>query len=185
MDSNKFQEEFFIKHDYYQLIAVLLQKGETVTIPLYGYCMRPFIENGDTATIKSIVAKDLKCGDIVVCKFESRFKIHRFLGFKTYLGQKHLVTKGDKCITKDGLVPFSLLLGKIIQVKKNNRIVNYESKKWNLINFLLGKLSPYISIAERIVMLLIRLPRKGASKVFKLVMGVNYRENVKKRKGFD
>ncbi len=183
MDSeNKFREEFFKKHDYYQIIILLLKKGESVQVLLTGHCMKPLLCENDLITIQPITAEQLCCGNVAIFHFIGRLKAHRFLKFLTIDAQKHIVTKPDRRSGCDSPVSVIDFLGRITQVRKGNRTINYESKKWKFINSFLGKFSPYISIVEHSLVLLIRLPRKFASRVFKLVMGINFREYIKKEK---
>ncbi len=171
----QFQEEFLKRHNYYEVISLLLQNGERVRMNLYGFCMRPFIKNGENVTIKPIKPEDLRCGDIIVSQFNDRFKIHRFLKFKTISDTKFIIAKGDRCINIDSPVSLNLLLGKITHVNKGQKIIGYETPTWKSINFILAKLSPYISKIEQYPKVVIRFPRKCASKIFRLIMGTNFR----------
>ncbi len=171
MDSaNGFQEEFFRKHNYFEVTALLLKNGQTVDMSLYGYCMRPFIRNGDSVLIRPIKPAQLRCGDIAVYRLGNRFKIHRFLGMQNILGKDHLITKGDRCVNRDPPVLLSEFLGVITQVKKGGRVIDYETDRWKRINFMIGKTSPWISLIERPIFFLLRLPRRCAGKLYRSVL---------------
>jgi len=178
--TTQFHEIFFKKHDYYTIVKLLLQNGQIVEIPLTGHCMTPLLCENDLITIQPIQVEQLCCGNVAIYHINGRLKAHRFIKFITINGQKHIITKSDRRYGYDKPVPVSEFLGIITQVKKSNRTINYQSKKWKLINHSLGKFSPYISIAEQPIMFFIRLPRKCASKIFKWVMGINYRAYMRK-----
>lgn len=171
----QFQEEFLKRYNYYEVISLLLQNGERVRMNLYGFCMRPFIKNGENVTIKPIKPEELRCGDVIVYQFNDRFKIHRFLKFKTISDTKFIIAKGDRCINIDSPVSLNLLLGKITQVEKSNRTICFESIKWKIINYMVGKTSPYISKIECLIMYVIQFPRKCASRIFRLFFGTSFR----------
>lgn len=153
---NKFQENFFRKHSYYKIIKLLLQNGKFVQIPLTGYCMRPLLCENDLITIEPIQVEQLYCGNIAIYHINGKLKAHRFLKFITISGEKYIMTKSDRRYSYDKPIPITNFLGIVTQVKKGNSTINYESKKWKLINFFLGKFSPYISIVEQPIKFLVK-----------------------------
>ena len=177
----QFQEDFFKKHGVHEISILLLQNGEPVKIPLTGHCMKPLLCENDLITIQPVSTKQLKCGDIAIYHINGRLKAHRFLFFKRFNGQKYIITKSDRRLYCDRPVPVSNLLGKIIKVNKGKKTINYENNKWEIINYCIGKLSPYISKIEYSIKFIIRFPRKCASKIFRLLFGMNYRAYLAKR----
>ena len=177
----QFQERFFKEHKYYKVIGLLLRKGEKVQMNLYGRCMRPIIKNGDNVIIQPVKPEKLKIGDIIVYQSDKRFKIHRFLKFKNITGINYMITKGDRCFSTDPPVPFSMFLGKITCVKKNNKTIYFEKVKWQKTNYYLGKLSPLLSKAEFSLKHLILFSRICVNKTFRLLFGINYRAYMAKR----
>jgi hypothetical protein len=163
-----FQEEFFKKHDYYKVITLLLQKGEPVEIMLTGHCMKPLLCEGDLIFIRPIQADALRCGDVAIYHVNGRLKAHRFLRFITLdrQGQKHLLTKSDRRHRCDPPVSAANFLGIISKVTRGGRTMDYETRMWQAVNLLLGKLSPSISVIERPIVFLLRLPKRAARKIF-------------------
>ena len=177
-----FQEDFFKKHDYYEIIIRLLQRRESVEIELTGLCMKPLLQEKDLITIKPIAVSQLNCGDIVLYHINGRLKCHRFLKFKKGVNEnQYLITKSDRRIGYDPPVSPDNFLGIIVRTKRGARILNYETKKWKVINFCLGKTSPLISKVEYQSNLLIHNSRIFASKLFRLITGTNFREFIKKQ----
>jgi hypothetical protein len=160
-----FQEEFFQKHDYYKIIILLLQKGEPVEITLTGHCMKPLLREGDLIFIKPIQADTLRCGDVAVYHVNGRLKAHRFLRCIQLDGKQHLLTKSDRRYRCDPPVSPADFLGIISKVTRNGRTTHYESRTWRTVNLLLGKLSPSISLIERPIVFLLRLPKRAARKI--------------------
>jgi signal peptidase I len=145
---SKIQKDFFKKHNEYKIITLLLKNGEAVRTKLFGYCMRPFIKNGEIVTIKPIKLEELRCGDIVVYQSGDRLKAHRFLKFKTISGDTYIITKGDKSIHVDPPISLNRFLGKVTDIEKGDRIISFESMKWKIINYFFGKLFLYLSIMK-------------------------------------
>jgi hypothetical protein len=48
--------------------------------------------------------------------------------------------------------------------------MDYETKMWQAVNPLLGKLSPFISVIERPIVFLLRLPKRAARKLYRTVL---------------
>ena len=166
---SSFQEAFFRKHDYYKIIILLLQKGEPVEIMLTGHCMRPLLRERDLISIRPAQTDELRCGDVAVYQVNGRLKAHRFLKFVAVDGTRHLLTKSDRRFHCDPPVPAANFLGIISKVTHGGRVMDYETRTWRAVNLLLGKLSPSISLIERPIVFLLRLPRRCADKLLRAV----------------
>lgn len=72
-------------------VVRLLNEGHTVTLPLRGYSMRPFLEDGrDNALLKK--ATDVSVGDAVLAEIAPRhYVLHRIVKIE---GQ-HVTLRGD------------------------------------------------------------------------------------------
>jgi len=147
-EMSSLQKSFFKKHSSHRIAALLLQQGETVQIPLTGSCMKPLLCEKDLLTIYPLKAEQLRCGDVAVYLIHGELKTHRFLKSKSIDKHDYLITKSDRRYHCDKPVPYENLLGKIIQIQKGNKLVDYTKPNWAVINYLLGKLSPYISFFE-------------------------------------
>jgi hypothetical protein len=167
---NRFAEDFFAKHSYHSIAIKLLQNNQTVDIPLTGHCMKPLLYETDIITVKPIVAENLYCGDVVLYHINGRLKCHRFLRFHNIADEQYLITKSDRRHYHDPPVPVCDLLGKIVKVKRNAKITEYESIKWQRINYALGKLSTFISKIERPTLWLYRIPKRAVGLLRRVVM---------------
>ena len=180
--TNSFQKVFFNKHNFLETTRYLLKNRERIQLTITGDCMTPLLKKHDLVTVKSTHVDQLLSGDIVVFLFNEEFKAHRFIKLKTIEKQEYIITKSDRRKNYDPPVSITNFIGKVILVKNGTKTINYESRKWNIINHILGKLSPYLSFVEHYLLFPIRLPRKCASWLFRLIMGTNYRNYIKKRK---
>lgn len=158
---NRFAEDFFAKHSYHSIAIKLLQNNQSVDIVLTGHCMKPLLCETDIITVTPIDAENVCCGDVVLYHIDGRLKCHRYLRQALIDGKKYLITKSDRRYHHDPPVPVSDLLGKIVKIRKELKIIDYESIKWSRINFALGKLSPFISKIERPALLLYRIPKRA------------------------
>ena len=85
-------------------IIKYLEQGHTVTLPLKGYSMRPFLENNrDMALLTS--PRNIRVGAPVLAEIApKRYVLHRIVGIKgnqvTLLGDGNL--SPEHCLTTDG-----------------------------------------------------------------------------------
>lgn len=90
----------------------LLKGGQQVIFTPGGVSMRPFIEGGrDTVTLE--YPKDIRVGDILLCKVGERYVLHRLL---TIEGDT-LRLKGDGNITGGEVCQRSDALGRVIEIR--------------------------------------------------------------------
>jgi hypothetical protein len=148
IETSSLQGNIFPKHSPHKIATLLLQQGEAVQISLTGHCMKPLLRENDLITIQPFHAEQLRCGDVAIYLINGKLKAHRFLKRIIIDEHHYLITKSDRRFRCDNPVPYKDLLGKIIQVKKGTKLVDYKSRQWEIINYLLGKLSPYISFIE-------------------------------------
>ena len=72
-------------------VVRLLEEGHTVTLPLRGYSMRPFLENGrDKALLRK--PESINVGDAVLAEIAPKhFVLHRIVSIK----DDHVTLRGD------------------------------------------------------------------------------------------
>lgn len=77
-------------------VIALVERGHSVTLPLRGCSMRPFLEDGrDKALLVKADAGTLKCGDVVLAEIvPHKYVLHRLVGISgnniTLLGDGNL-----------------------------------------------------------------------------------------------
>lgn len=107
------------------------------------FSMFPFLNRGDTLSVKNVKLQDLKKGDIIVFKNSKNLCVHRYVGMqKKDNGSMALIAKGDNICYFDRLpISEEQLIGKVILIKRNKKIINLESAFWKIVNRLLAKAS--------------------------------------------
>ncbi len=78
-DKRHIKEKLFPNAELIPAIVKLLDEGHTVTLPLHGYSMRPFLEDGrDKALLRK--ARNPKVGDPVLAEVgQGNFVLHRIV----------------------------------------------------------------------------------------------------------
>lgn len=111
-------------------ITALVNEGHKVTLPLRGYSMRPFLEDGrDKALLVKPDYDSVKCGDVALANINGSYVLHRIIRIS-----------GDKVtLLGDGnLTPEHCLLTDIKAVAigfyrhSNNRYSSTTSRKWRI-----------------------------------------------------
>ncbi len=106
-------------------------------VKVHGGSMGPFIRDGDIIITKRVDPKDMASGDIILYHRREKFCVHRIIRKSKENGKTVFFTKGDRLYHFDAPVDEKQILGKVIAVKKKNKIKNLTSKKWQMLNLLL------------------------------------------------
>ncbi len=78
-DKRHIKEKLFPNAELIPAIVKLLDEGHTVTLPLHGYSMRPFLEDGRDKALLS-KARNPKVGDPVLAEVgQGNFVLHRIV----------------------------------------------------------------------------------------------------------
>ena len=82
-------------------VIALVNEGHDVTIPLRGYSMRPFLEDGRDLAILTKIDRQLKVGDIVLAELApGHYPLHRIFR----LNKSHVQMLGDGNLTPDPII---------------------------------------------------------------------------------
>ena len=82
-------------------VFALVNEGHDVTIPLRGFSMRPFLEDGRNLAILCKIDRPLKVGDIVLAELSpGRYALHRIFR----LDDKRVQMLGDGNLTPDPVI---------------------------------------------------------------------------------
>ena len=103
-------------------MQAVLEKGLSFRFRAKGWSMAPFIRDGDIVTLSPLKIASPRVGDIYafVHPVMHKMVVHRAVA--KY--EKGLLFKGDNSLgKKDGVIPFELLLGRVIQIERNNHRV--------------------------------------------------------------
>ena len=82
-------------------VFALVNEGHDVTIPLRGFSMRPFLEDGRDLAILCKIDRPLKVGDIVLAELSpGRYALHRI----RRLDNTHVQMLGDGNLRPDPVI---------------------------------------------------------------------------------
>lgn len=83
-------------------VTALTDEGYNVIIPLRGYSMRPFLEDGRDKAMLTKVSRPLKVGDVVLSELTpGRYALHRLI----LVNDTHVQMYGDGNLTPDPVIP--------------------------------------------------------------------------------
>ena len=106
----------------------LLKKGEPTYLNASGMSMYPFVRDDDEIKVLPVAEKDLSIGDVLVvdqCRRDDGwFYAHRLVSIKTNGQEKAYFTKGDWTRGRDEAAPFSKIMGKVVEIKRQNQTIN-------------------------------------------------------------
>ena len=94
--------KFLRNEEFLPHVIELANKGHDVTIPLRGFSMRPFLEDGRDRAVLVKIDRQLKVGDIVLSElFPGHYALHRLI----YVSETHIQMLGDGNLNPDPMVP--------------------------------------------------------------------------------
>ena len=101
-----------------------------------GTSMHPTIRHGDLITVEPVAPSNLKRGDIILYRLQDSFIAHRIVKIEERNGcGLTFILRGDASTTCDAPVNSEQVLGKIICLERNHRIVDPYSLRvrlWSL-----------------------------------------------------
>ena len=154
------------------LIFPALKKGQRVRITGNGNSMLPFIHNNDVVELEMIRTLPVK-GDIVLVQCsEKKYIIHRIAKIK----KEKVFLRGDAQLVCEGPFTFENILGKVTKSFHNGQIRTHHQGMWHFA----GLIWIHTYKIVRFTKFVIWFPRKCASKIFRLIMGTNFRAYLEK-----
>lgn len=131
-------------------------EGYTICCRTVGGSMFPLIRSGNSIEIEPIRPDKIQKGDIVAYHLSDFLIAHRVIGKKQENGKTILYTKGDAyfCHSRQRVMA-KQILGRVISIESSSgRKINLQKWPMNLINILLAKLAPIISIPSAVALLI-------------------------------
>lgn len=138
-------------------IARLISEGHTVTLPLRGYSMRPFLEDGrDKALLTK--AGTLKKGDVVLALTDrGSYALHRIVN----IDGTHIVLRGDGNIYCEHCLRENVIaIATGFYRKDRNKMDSTEGRKWKAYSWLWTRLLPLRRCLLFLHRILFRLPKR-------------------------
>ena len=109
------------------LISQELSKGNNFQFTVSTLSMSPLVRPQDAIIVRKESLDNLRCGDIIVFERLQELCTHRFLSKKVFDSSIKLITKGDNSLVIDKPVAEQNFIGKVIVIKKEDKVINLES----------------------------------------------------------
>ena len=110
--------------------------GEKHYIPIAGRSMLPLIKNGDHVLVVHGCA-DVRCGDVVVFRYEGKLIAHRVLQiYKDIAGHHIFITKGDNASRCDPPLSSSEIVGRVLSIRRGGKEMSLDTPFWRMLGWL-------------------------------------------------
>lgn len=98
--------------------------------------MSPMIKDGDEISLIRVTADAVRFSDIIACRKKDGLMTHRLLVRKKKSGKGFIVTKGDNCSNCDEALEETAVWGKVIGIKRGDKITDLEKPSWRTVSFM-------------------------------------------------
>jgi signal peptidase I len=106
------------------------------SIPITGRSMLPLIKNGDHVLVVHGCA-DVRCGDVVVFRYEDKLIAHRVLQiYKDIAGHHTFITKGDNAPRCDPPLSSSEIVGRVLSIRRGGKEMSLDTPFWRMLGWL-------------------------------------------------
>jgi signal peptidase I len=105
------------------VIGHALASGTAVQFRAEGESMYPTIRDGETVTVAPVSPASLARGDVVLFRHGRRVLAHRVVGVTMSGNDRIFELRGDAKAAGDGIVGESAIVGKVINVRRNGRVI--------------------------------------------------------------
>ncbi len=127
----------------------ILQSGASVKIKLTGTSMYPYLKKGDIGYYKFVAPEFLKPGDIIAFEQDGCFITHRIIR-----NSNLIITRGDACLNFDKPVDKSHIIGKLLQIERNGKMISISSPCRVFLNKLFATHRIFIRLYAKFAMIL-------------------------------
>jgi signal peptidase I len=103
-------------------------------VPIEGVSMHPFLQHGDQALLKHGL-RGLQTGDIIVFRQDNQLVAHRLLALRS---DGSCLTKGDNVQFTDPVVTADQVVGRVLAVNRNGRVMRLDTLQWRVTGRLIG-----------------------------------------------
>ncbi len=142
--------------DFSELCNRILSQGSRLRFQARGYCMRPFIKDGDILEVAPASGWEVRVGDVILYHtLGGKTVVHRVV--KKYAEEAVvLLTKGDSMLSVDQRICADQVLGKVVVIEGRQRRLRLDSGVGRLTSLFYAKVFP---LSPRIYATLGRLKR--------------------------
>ncbi|MFC1514685.1 signal peptidase I [Candidatus Omnitrophota bacterium] len=112
----------------------LLSRG-IIRFKVFGTSMCPFIMSGQIIQVEQVDACDINYADIVLYRNnKAKAFVHRVVAKRTRDGKTAFLVKGDSLPKEDGYIYPDDILGKVVVIEKDKKIIRMDRGLWRYIN---------------------------------------------------
>ena len=136
-----------------ELLAESVQHSGAVRLKVDGCSMLPAVWPGDLVTVERDNFSNIRPGQIVLHRKQQKLTIHRV----TRVASDYLITRGDSLPCDDPPVQASEIVGRVVRVDRDGRIISFEQSFPQRIS---ARLLQNSSVARRLTVALVRRLRR-------------------------
>lgn len=128
--------------DFLEISKSLLEGGRAISFRAKGWSMRPYIRDGDIVTVVPLNNTPLRKGEIVLFSTpDGRITLHRILRIFGKNNPMAFFVKGDAAFGRPERIQLQNILGRVVEIKRHERIRNHKSKRFQLLNYFLADIT--------------------------------------------
>jgi signal peptidase I len=101
----------------------LLNQGCCVRFRPGGQSMHPAIKDGEAVLVEPVKPAEVHKGDVILYRFERGVIAHRVKRIKRSDSGTFFITQGDSSFTEDAPVPQADLLGRVVSVERDGKLI--------------------------------------------------------------
>lgn len=132
--------------EYLSVLEEMIRNGETVSVPISGYSMNPFLADKRDHVMVKQPDWPLKRGDIVLYRRRNgQFILHRI--WKIRADGYYIVGDGQTII--EGPISRSQIIGKVIRIKRKGQWINEQNRIWRFFETIWIRIVPIRPILRK------------------------------------
>jgi signal peptidase I len=113
--------------------------------------MWPFLKTGEKVMVKKVSAEDLRIGDIILYRLGNQMVCHRLVKKVASASGYLIYAWGDASPYLGEPITEKALVGKVISILRNGRIISFTGIGRHFVNRLIAEFGPFIRIGIKIM----------------------------------
>jgi signal peptidase I len=110
------------------VIEQALTEGTLVRFRAEGISMYPTIRDGEAITVAPVAADEVVTGDVLLCRQGTRVLAHRVVDVTRCGTERIFELRGDAKISCDAPVRASAVVGRVVGVVRNGRVISLSGR---------------------------------------------------------
>ena len=104
-----------------------MSQGQRPFLVITSGSMRPLLRINDAVQLEPVTGEALCPGDLITIQDRNTLITHRFCGWWQGEGGQYLLTRGDRSLAMDAPWPPTLLVGRVVARRRQNRWVSFQT----------------------------------------------------------